>query len=319
MKIILILLTMTTKAIAFEQVYALNCAGKAHTDSDGIVYQTRNEKVERNYLDENSNKFDIGTVPKSDRPIYYSYEFAWYDDNPRIYHLPLESDGTYVLIAKLINTCFRGYCYINMKLNNIQLLSNVDPFDHCGGHYKGCDKYFYICVADKKLYYGNQSSLVKDNQIRVEISAYKNWVNVAGLVMLKGTLGEIQKLIGSATKATVIFDPLKKNSECLTEVERNTIKLQKFMEISEQSLKNISKLNADTIISSIDGVSEINDNPQVTVGQEKNIQKDQCHGTNMQKQFADQTNKIIETLKSNVKRNEEMTLKIQTEQANMKL
>jgi RNase P subunit RPR2 len=260
-------------------------------------------------------------VPKSDRPIYYSFEYAKYDDNPLIYHLPLESDGTYVLIAKLINVNGQGYCSINMKLNDIELLWKVDPFDLCGGVNYGCDQYFYICVADKKLYYGNQTFLVKDNQIRVEFRANKYIVRVAGLVMLKGSLGESQKLIGSATKATMFFDPFKTNYNCLA-IEIN-LKLKKFMEISEQSLKNISNLNADIIISSIESVSKINEKTQVTILQEiKNIQNDQCHGTNMKIQFDDQTNKIIETLQSNVKINAEMILegnkKVETLQADIK-
>jgi Malectin domain len=332
MELILILLTMATKAIAFEQIFALNCGGKAHTDSDGIVYQPRNEKVRRYYWDVTTDTLDIRTVPNSDRPIYYSHEYTFYKDNPLIYHLPLESDGTFVLIAKLISRWGRGNCSINMKLNDIQLISNVDSFDLCGGSDNASDQYFYICVADKKLHCGNESSLVKDNQIRVEFSANSGVVIVAGLVMLKGTLGESQKLIGSATKATMLFDPLKTNSKCLAKTKEN-IKLQKFMEVSEQSLKNISHLNADIIISSIDSVSKANENTQVTILQEiKNIQKDECHGTNMKK-IADHTKTIIKTLQSNVKQMKEMTLEgnkkfetlqadfkiFQTEQASMKL
>jgi Malectin domain len=310
MKLIILILTMATKAIAFEQIYALNCGGEAHTDSDGIVYQTRNEEKRRENRDVTIDTLDIGTVPKSDRPIYYSYEYAGSSDNPLIYHLPLESDGTYVLIAKLISLHFRGIRSINMKLNDIQLLSNVDPFDLCGGGMNGCDQYFYICVADKKLYYGNQSFLVKDNQIRVEFSAKKDYVRVAGLVMLKGSLGERKKLIGSATQATMFFDPLKTNSACLAEIKEK-IELQNSMEISEQSLKNISNLNANSVCKTNENILQ----------EIKNIQNDQCHGTNMKK-LADQTNKIIETLQSNVKRNEEMTIegnkKIETLQADIK-
>jgi hypothetical protein len=76
MKLILILMLMATKAIAFEQIYALNCGGEAHTDSDGIVYQTRSENVKRDNWDVTKDTYDIGTVPKSDKPIYYSCEYT---------------------------------------------------------------------------------------------------------------------------------------------------------------------------------------------------------------------------------------------------
>jgi hypothetical protein len=50
MKAIIIILTMAMKAFAYEQMYALNCAGTAHTDSDGIVYQTRTANVRKTTL-----------------------------------------------------------------------------------------------------------------------------------------------------------------------------------------------------------------------------------------------------------------------------
>jgi Malectin domain len=333
MQFILIVMMITSKVIAFEQIYAVNSGGRAHTDSDGIIYQTQTENKERAIVDAKIYHIDVGSVPASDKPIYYTAEFSF--SNPLIYHIPLESDGLYVLIAKILSRRHKSAAFISMKLNNIQLISNADPFVLCGGRDKACDIYFYIGVADKKIYYENQSSFVKDNQIHVEFSKNEDIIIVSGLVMLRGSLGERQKLNSSATKETMYFDPDKFNS--VTEKEEN-IKLQKSMENSEQSLKNISHMNAD-IVSSIESVRKVNEKNQVTLLSEiQNIKKEQCTRSSLKIQFDALETKIVETQQADIKRNEdrilevnmkvealqvdvkkieESTLKIQAKQANM--
>jgi Malectin domain len=333
MKFILIILTITMKVIAFEQIYAVNSGGEAHTDSDGIIYQTQTENKNRENYNVNLYSFDIGSVPASDKPIYFTTERSEFS---LTYDLPLVSDGLYVLIAKIMSRRGQGSAFISAKLNDIQLISNADPFVLCGGEGYICDKYFYICVADKKIYYENQSSLVEDYQIRVEFSANEDWVRVAGLVMLKGTVGEHQKLIGSATKETMHFNSSNTNLVCL--VKEEIINLQKNMKsISNQSLKNISHMNAE-IVSSIENVLNVSEKAQATLLSEiQSIQTEQCNGSNIKILFNLLESKIVEILQAenrkvqtevkqmtleghrNVEtRIEEFTLKVQAEQAALK-
>jgi Malectin domain len=97
---VIIILTMAVKVIAFDQIFAINAGGAAHTDEDGIIYQERDSK--HGFWDQLSqNTLHMGTVPESDKNIYRYYEYK--DHSPINYHLPLENDGLYVLIAKF--TC----------------------------------------------------------------------------------------------------------------------------------------------------------------------------------------------------------------------
>jgi Malectin domain len=324
MKTILIILTINTSVIAFEQIYAKNCGGTGHTDSDGIIYQRRSVVPPLSYI--GWINFNIGSVPVSDRSIYYTVEYSRIGKNPLIYQLPLASDGLYVLIAKFSSDCDPDSCYINMKLNDIQLLSNVDQVGLCGGFLRSCDKYFYICVSNKKVYYENRSFLVKDDEIRVEFSANQGEVDVAGLVLLKGSLGERQKLNSSATNETLHFDQLNTNSECLADLDKK--KLQKNTEtVSDQC----SNLNA-VIQTSFENLCINNDNTQVTVLREiQNSQKEQCTEPNMAIKFDEfeskvkrieemvlEGNKIVKTdnlkLQADIDRIEETILKVQAEQ-----
>jgi Malectin domain len=326
MKLMLLVLAMVTKVIAFEQIYAVNCGGLAHTDMDGITYQP---KTKGHYYKTNW-RFDVDTVPSSDKLIYSSYEYASNYSNPLIYHLPLRSDGLYVLIAKF-RTFSKSVSTISMKLNDIHLISNVDQNHLCGENVKSCDKYFFICVSDNKLNHNNQSSLVKDNQIHVEFSANKGFVSVAGLVLLKGSIGERQKLQSSATKDTMYFNPFHTNSKCVAKYVQNS-------GIIDQSLKNISNMHAETVSSIKSSVHEANKH---TLSEIQSIQKQQCKGsnnTNMNNiEFDNLKIKIdraieigltqqtdmkkieadIKSIEADIKRIDIIALKVETAQANM--
>jgi Malectin domain len=215
MKSVLLLLTMATYVIAFEQIIAINSGGEAQTDADGIVYQKydQNPGVWWNVL-------ELGNVPESDRDIYRLIHNTNKPLSPIKYDIPLKSDGFYLLIAKFSYAWYERRETQSMVLNNqIQLLSNVSLVDLCGGNGKICDVYYYFCVSDKTLYYKNQSVLIQNEKIHIEIRPVIGFANIAGLVLLKGTLGEHQKLVSSATSELVNFDPLNTvntNSKCLT-------------------------------------------------------------------------------------------------------
>jgi hypothetical protein len=134
---------------------------------------------------------------------------------------------------------------MNLTLNNeIQLMSNVDQFSQCGGVEIICDEYMYFCVADNTLYFNHESTLVQNGEIHIELRRLKRHAFIAGLVLLKGSLGEERKLMSSAKNERMHFDPTKTHSKCLaltkTEVN-NPIELQKNMKtMLEDHLKNFT-------------------------------------------------------------------------------
>jgi hypothetical protein len=234
---LILVFAMATSAVAFEQIYAINAGGeKDHTDADGIFYTAK--KGPRNFK---WPDFDYYDVPRSIKDIYQSINYVHKTDTPNSmeYQIPLKSDGLYVLIAKF---SFRGNVnndIINLTLNKkIQLLSNVDQFQQCGGSEKICDEYFYFCVSDKTIYYKEQSSPILNEIIHIELLPLKDEAYIAGLVLLKGTLGERKKLKSSATTEPMFFNPLNTNNRCtvaenvqmiLEEQRQSTDKLEKSL------------------------------------------------------------------------------------------
>jgi Malectin domain len=214
MKSILLILSVATNVIAFEQIFAVNCGGDAYTDSDGIIYQKRDET------------HAFSSIPRDyknvlvDEIIYKRLEIA-YKTRPSIkYEIPLKRDGLYLLIAKYSYSYYAENGTQDMNLNNkIQLASNLNVFNLCGGKRKICDEYYYFCVSDKTIYYKNQSSIVKNEKIHIDIRSTEGIAKIAGLVVLKESLGERQILKSSATNEPLYFDFEKIHPKCQNQLK----------------------------------------------------------------------------------------------------
>jgi Malectin domain len=267
MKSLILILTMATNAIAFEQIYAINAGGNAHTDSDGIQYRGVCEK------DGSDDDFDIGGVPQPDRHIYQTFNYFQSTDNKMKIiniNIPMKMDGLYAMIAKF-SALSNKDAELNMKLNDIHLLTNVTQINQCGGEMKSCDVYFYFCVANKMLYYNEKSTAVQDDSVKVTFTATNGKPVYAGLVMLRGKLGERQKLISSNTKESLYFDPLKVNVKC------SNLKVTPIKPDRDMCLDHMSTLNV-SIESSFQSVRTANENTLETVkrlqeGQNENFGK----------------------------------------------
>jgi Malectin domain len=274
MKCVMLILLLAANANSFEQIYAVNCGGSKHTDSDGITYQPHKPRGTAWGLKE---EMDIGEIPESDRYIYKTIDDTYNFTSSLKYEIPLKNDGLYLLIAKFSLSAkesgSKRSASQNMTLNNeIQLHSNMNRFDLCGGRYKACDEYFYFCVSKKTLYFNNQSAVIQDGKISTEILPVKNRATLAGLVLIKGKLGERQKLVASAKNEQMFFDPMKMNPMCsitammLNEVRKiqeeqrqSTKKLQMSFEINSENSVKIIKDSCSVSKSSLEGVQVANE------------------------------------------------------------
>jgi Malectin domain len=247
-------MTMATNVLAFEQIFAVNSGGDAHTDSDGIIYQQR---VATNIRWPNTPT-DYKNVIGSDQIIYQSYVYSHKTDPSIKYEIPFKSDGLYLLIAKYSYNSNGGDGTQDMNLNNkIQLASNMNVYNLCGGYGKICDEYFYFCVSDKTIYYKNQSSIVQDEKIHIDIRSTKGYAKIAGLVVLKGTLGERQHLKSSATNELLYFDQEKIHPKCsvgndqqtiLNEIQNQPKEISNIEMKIEAGLKNITELQNQQLV-----------------------------------------------------------------------
>jgi Malectin domain len=257
--VMIVISALVTYVIAYEQIYAINAGGDAHTDTDGIVYkEDDSQKRKKKHKD---IKFDMENVPESDRNIYrYDAEAVRFYQQSIEFDIPLANDGLYLLIAKFHNH-YDETCTQNMSLNSkIQLHSNVSLYNVCDGQNKICDEYFYFCISDKILYYQNQLSLVQNSNIHVEIHPVGSdcKAHIAGLVLLRGTFGERLKLNSSATNETINFHPV--HPMCSTDIilnkletvqedqHQNSIRIQNgFCSINESTLKSIRSMERQSV------------------------------------------------------------------------
>jgi hypothetical protein len=205
--LLLMLTDILGLVVAFKLINAINFGGIAHVDSDGISYE------EDTNIDGTTFKWRtsiyIGNVPENDRVIYQNVHYN-YKNNSFGYDLNVEADGQYALIVKNSFSDYEtpGSDIFNVTINsNIQLLSNVDQFSHCGDYIQSCDDYYYFCVKNNKLHYKNETSRILDKKIRLQFIPTSRYVFVAGIVWLEGTAGEQKKLKSSNSNHTMYFDP----------------------------------------------------------------------------------------------------------------
>lgn len=85
-------------------IYAVNCGGEEHEDSNGIKYERDPLKV-GTASDFGKNLLMIGRVPQSDEIIYQTER---YHTNTFGYDLPLSGDGDYALILKFSEVYFNA-------------------------------------------------------------------------------------------------------------------------------------------------------------------------------------------------------------------
>jgi Malectin domain len=246
---------MAARAIAFEQIYAINSGGEAHKDSDGIVYSKGDDDNRSKIW---TKEINYKNIPMSDRNIYKKYVYS--KDNTVInYSIPVKNEGYYLLIAKFSYGSERRDETQSMTVNNeIVLLSKDNLFNLCGGE-AVCDIYFYFCVSNQTLYHKGCSTLIQNDQIQISIHHNFGHANIAGLVMLKGGLGEHKKIKSSATEELLDFNADKMSPVCIANMRDNSEKRQ--LQIANDSQKKIAE-HTKQILMSIDSslnqqVSEI--------------------------------------------------------------
>jgi Malectin domain len=214
LKLLVVISATLTNATAFEQIDAINIGGEAHTDSDGIRYRKYDGIREDS---DSGSMFDLKDVPESDRVLYQYGDLVRSHQNKTLkYKIPLRNDGTYLLIAKFFNN-FGAHEQLTqeMTLNaEVQLQPEVNLFNLCGGYRKVCDAHFYFCVLNRKLYYGNQSTDIQNDEINIEIRPINKAASVSALVLLKGVPGERQSLKSSAAQPSLYYDSMGMNKIC---------------------------------------------------------------------------------------------------------
>lgn len=179
---------------AYKVIYAVNCGGEEHTDSNGIKYEKDSLKIGTS-SDFGKNLGNIGRVPKTDEIVYQTER---YHTSTFGYEISLAGDGDYVLVLKFSEVWFE---VPNSKVFDIvlngdhQIVSDLDIFSQVG---KGNahDEYIYFSVSRNRLYYKEEESEIRGGKVRVEfIKGYRDNPKINGIVLIKGTdVNNIPKL-----------------------------------------------------------------------------------------------------------------------------
>lgn len=197
-QIVISILTLTLLVIcettAYKVIYAVNCGGEDHTDSNGIKYEKDTLKI-GTASDYGKNLGAIARVQSSDEILYKTER---YHTSTFGYEIPLAGDGDYVLVLKFCEVYFNT---VNSKVFDIVLngdhgiVGDLDIYASVG---KGTahDEYIYFSVSRNRLYYKEEESEIRGGKVRVEfIKGYRDNPKINGIVLIKGTdVNNIPKL-----------------------------------------------------------------------------------------------------------------------------
>lgn len=199
--ILLLIPLVICESAAYKVIYAVNCGGEEHTDSNGIKYEKDTLKIGTS-SDFGKNLPSIGRVQPSDEVIYQTER---YHTSTFGYEIALAGDGDYVLVLKFCEVYFNS---INSKVFDIvlngdhQIVSDLDIYAQVG---KGSahDEYIYFSVSRNRLYYKEEESEIRGGKVRVEfIKGYRDNPKINGIVLIKGTdVNNIPKLPPLASEA----------------------------------------------------------------------------------------------------------------------
>ncbi|XP_014215596.1 malectin-A [Copidosoma floridanum] len=180
---------------SYEVIYAVNCGGDDHIDSNGIRYE-RDPLMGKVGTDSDYGKqlLSIGRVREKDLILYQTER---YHHSTFGYDIPIDEDGEYVMVLKFSEVYFSAS---DRKVFDIVLngdhtvVTELDIFDKVG---RGVahDEYVVFKVVKDKLIINGEESEILGGKIRVEfIKGYKDNPKINAILVIKGTLEEVPKL-----------------------------------------------------------------------------------------------------------------------------
>jgi Malectin domain len=187
-----------------EIVYAVNCGGNGHTDSNGINYQKdpSTEGAPHTWAT------TITGISDHDRVLYQTARYK----NPSVsYDLPLTGNGWYGLLLHFADDSSAAGHKRRLKVTlNGQhiLLEDLNLYAECGQS-NACNQIFYFKVCNGALHYvGHTSTLWNVEKVNVNVKMHTINAIINGILLVKGEPGEGLSVVGS--KTVFYFDPKHK-------------------------------------------------------------------------------------------------------------
>lgn len=191
----LLLPSFINKVNAVGQViYAVNCGGDAHTDTYGVHFEKDPLQGRIGIASDYGKRLLIGRVSPNDHILYQTER---YHHSTFGYEIPAHTDGDYVLTLKFSEVYFNApdQKVFDVVLNGDHtIVSDLDIFEKVG---RGVayDEHVPFTISRGRLLVNGEESEIRGERIRVEfIKGYKDNPKINAIVVIKGTLEDVQKL-----------------------------------------------------------------------------------------------------------------------------
>jgi len=174
-------------------VFAVNCGGEAHTDTNGIRY--RKDYLKSGIASDYGRSSNINRVSKEDMILYQTER---YDLQKFSYDIDLVDDGDYVLWMKFAEVWFNGP---NMKVFQILLndehsvLDEIDIFSKVGRS-TAHDEYIPFQIKNGRLVVKSRSSSYSGVlKVTFQKIDHRDNPKINALIIWKGSVDQIPKLL----------------------------------------------------------------------------------------------------------------------------
>lgn len=188
--LLLSFLCLVEHAASRDVIFAVNCGGEEHTDSNGIRY-SRDKLIEGTASDF-GKRMTIARAHPGDQILYQTerYHFKTFS-----YTVPLNREGAYVLVLKFAEVYFSGpnQKVFDVHLNGEPVVSELDIFGRVG---KGIahDDYVTFTIKGGQINV-NGNSMPFDGKLSVSFvrGTYDN-PKCNAFYILRGTMDEVPRL-----------------------------------------------------------------------------------------------------------------------------
>ncbi|VEL19761.1 unnamed protein product [Protopolystoma xenopodis] len=170
----------------YDVIFAINCGGGAHVDSNGISYDP--DTLETGIASSHGLSLAIMRVNELDRRLYQTER---YSTDSFSYKLPVPPDGDYVLVLKFSEVWFRdpGQKVFDVKINDdISLIKNLDIYASVG-FATAHDERFQLKFLNGNLYVQDESTVLSVDHFTVDFKkGARDNPKINAILLLRGYL-----------------------------------------------------------------------------------------------------------------------------------
>ncbi|VDM33298.1 unnamed protein product [Hydatigera taeniaeformis] len=191
-RVVFCLVVRGNLAAKLNPVFAVNCGGDEHIDSNGVLYFA--DFNDRGIASGHGLNLVMHRAPESDAVLYQTER---YDTSSFFYEFPIPADGKYVLHLKFSEVWFQypnGKVF-SVELNGLRIIRDLDIFRKVGFSVAH-DENIPLTIKDGSILVGDASAkLSNDGKLRITfVKGNHDNPKVNAIALFKNTIEDIPKL-----------------------------------------------------------------------------------------------------------------------------